>query len=157
MTDEIKVKMWRREDVEKVKEKHLDDQDAFLYAAVDKKGENYLTGWTDSQIGPRRVQCNAMRDDNTRCQGIEPSAAARMAQPTPTGVRRLSINSESWPYVTTRPGGTRLTIFHTRSNGLSVSPGLVDVPFVVLLFRVVIARCFATLAALWLCRGEHVQ
>lgn len=64
MTDEIKVKMWKREDLENVKEKHLDDKDAFIYG-VDKKGKIALTGWTDGQVGPHRVQCNSMRDDDT--------------------------------------------------------------------------------------------
>ncbi len=64
MTDEIKVKMWKREDLENVKEKHLDDKDAFVYG-VDKKGKIALTGWTDGQVGPHRVQCNSMRDDDT--------------------------------------------------------------------------------------------
>jgi hypothetical protein len=64
MTDEVKVKMWKREDVENVKQKHLDDKDAFLYA-TDKKGKVVLSGWTDAQVGPHRVQCNSMRDDDT--------------------------------------------------------------------------------------------
>lgn len=64
MTDEVKVKMWKREDVENVKQKHLDDKDAFVYA-TEKKGKVVLTGWTDGQVGPHRVQCNSMRDDDT--------------------------------------------------------------------------------------------
>jgi hypothetical protein len=64
ITDEIKVKMCQRTDVENVKQKHLDDPDAFVYE-VEEKGVRKLVAWTDGKIGPHRVQCNSMRDDGT--------------------------------------------------------------------------------------------
>jgi len=64
MTDEIKVKMWKRTDVENIKRKHLDDPDAFIYE-IEDKGKRKVVGWTDGKVGPHRVQCNSMRDEGT--------------------------------------------------------------------------------------------
>ncbi len=64
MTDEIKVKMWKRTDVEHVKQKPLDEPDAFMFE-VEEKGKPKLTGWLEKTIGPHLVQCNSMRDEGT--------------------------------------------------------------------------------------------
>lgn len=64
MTDEIKVKMWKRTDLENVKKKPLDEPDAFVFE-VEEKGKAKLSGWTDGTVGPHRVQCNSMRDEGT--------------------------------------------------------------------------------------------
>jgi hypothetical protein len=64
MTDEVKVKWWKRTDLENVKQKHLDEPDAFVFE-VDDKGKTKLTGWMEKKIGPRNVQCNSMRDADT--------------------------------------------------------------------------------------------
>jgi hypothetical protein len=64
MTDEIKVKMWKRTDLENVKKKHLDEPDAFVYE-VEQKGKTRLTGWLEKKIGPYNVQCNSMSDAGT--------------------------------------------------------------------------------------------
>ena len=64
MTDEVKVKMWKRTDLEDVKKKHLDEPDAFLFE-VEEKGKTKLTGWMEKKLGSHTVQCNSMRDEGT--------------------------------------------------------------------------------------------
>jgi hypothetical protein len=63
MTDEVKVKWWKRTELENVKTKHLDDPDAFLYE-YEAKGKLKLLGWLDKKLGPHNVKCNAMGDDD---------------------------------------------------------------------------------------------
>ncbi len=64
MTDEVKVKWWKRTELENVKTKLLDDADAFLYE-VENKGKLQALGWMDKKLGPHNVRCNALDNKDT--------------------------------------------------------------------------------------------
>jgi hypothetical protein len=64
MTDEVKVKWWKRTELENVKTKHLDDPDAIVYE-YEEKGKSHLIAWTDTKLGPHNVRCHALNDGTT--------------------------------------------------------------------------------------------
>ena len=62
-TDEVKVPFMSatRDKVQDVKNKLLDEPDAFLYEVDDPKSGKDITGWFFKKIGPWNVRCNALR------------------------------------------------------------------------------------------------
>lgn len=63
MSDELKVQVAKKEDIEGVKAKPFDEPDAFLWE-VERKGKTYAVGWTEMKIGPHTIRCNSFRKDD---------------------------------------------------------------------------------------------
>jgi hypothetical protein len=62
-TDEVKVPFMSatRDKVQNVKNKLLDELDAFLYEVEDPKSGKEFNGWFFKKLGPFNVRCNALR------------------------------------------------------------------------------------------------
>lgn len=66
ISDELKIPLPKKDEIQDVKEKTYDSPDAFLFK-VERKGQTYYAGWWEKKVGKPTLRCNSIMGE-----GAEP-------------------------------------------------------------------------------------